>query len=183
MNPSLYNTLTNKNTEKHIQFDLSRNETYIIDNRETLSSYSADNMPSITIFTSLLFITNSILAYINKHYVYAGLFALLTITSFLFKFKTNNYTFIIDKIAIILVIFYGSYVLYQNINTISKTYLTAIVSTFVATILLYYYGYKKSCFCFDKDNCISENYHALLHIIGSIGHSMIILIPGNIISV
>jgi hypothetical protein len=72
---------------------------------------------------------------------------------------------------------YGAYMLYKNINTISNTYFTAIISTFIATIILYYYGYSKECFCFDKDKYISENYQALLHIIGLIGHSMIILLP------
>jgi len=181
MNIDMYDMIPIK-TKKHIKFDLSKNEIYIIENRESLvlklSTYSSENMPSITIFTSLLFFINTILAYLNKYYVYAGLFGFLTITSLLFRLYTSNYTYFIDKIAVNLVIAYGAYVLYQNINTISKTYLAAIVSTFVATILLYYYGYKKECFCYDKDNCIAENYMALLHIFSAIGHSMIISIPG-----
>lgn len=104
MNPSLYNTVTNKKVKKHIQFDLSRNETYIIDNRESLSanlfanlstnlsSYSSDNIPFITILTSLLFLVTTVLAYINKYYVYAGLFCFFTILSVIYVIFTplNN---------------------------------------------------------------------------------------------
>jgi hypothetical protein len=169
--------------EKHIQFDLSKNQTYIIDNNNTysLSAYSSYNIPFITILSSLLFLTNTVLAYINKYYVYAGLFGLLTLTSLIYILYRTNYTFIFDKIAISLVVCYGAYVLYQNTNNISKTYLMAIISTFIATILLYYYGYTNECFCFDLDTDIAENYMALVHIFSSIGHNMIISIPVSIV--
>jgi hypothetical protein len=172
---------TTDKKEKHIQFDLSRNQTYIIDNNYSLSTYSSENIPFITILSSLLFLTNTILAYINEYYVYALFFLFLTITSLVHRLYTSNYTFIIDKIAIAMVVSYGGYVLYQNTNNISRTYLVAVISTFIATILLYYYGYINKCFCFDQDNCIAENYMALLHIFSSIGHNMIIAIPGSIV--
>jgi hypothetical protein len=182
---SIIQDITDKNTskkDKHIQFDLSKNQTYIIDNtRNLLSTYSPDNIPFITILSSLLFLTNTILAYVYKYYVYAGCFLFLTITSLVHRLRTSNYTFIIDKIAIFMVAFYGAYVLYNNIDNISKIYYAVIVFTFIATILLYYYGYKNECFCFDKDTDIAENYMALVHIIGSVGHNMIIAIPGSIV--
>lgn len=171
---------TNKK-EKRIQFDLSRNQTYIIDNNYSLYTYSSDNIPYITILSSLLFLTNTILAYVNKYYVYASFFLFLTITSLVYRLYPSNYTFIIDKIAITMVVSYGGYMLYQNTNNISRTYFGAVISTFIATILLYYYGYINESFCFDRDNCIAENYMALLHIFSSIGHNMIIAIPGSIV--
>jgi len=184
---SIMQDITHTNTtnkkEKHIQFDLSKNQTYFIDNDNnySLSTYSSNNIPFITILSSLLFVTNTILAYINKYYVYALFFAVLTMTSLVHRIRTSNYTFIIDKIAIAMVVCYGGYVLYQNTNNISRTYLGAVISTFIATILLYCYGYTNECFCFDRDNCIAENYMALVHIFSSIGHNMIISIPGSIV--
>jgi hypothetical protein len=180
----IQDTHTNKNKkEKHIQFDLSKNQTYIIDNNthNSLSTYSSDNIPFITILSSLLFLTNTILAYVYKYYAYAAFFAFLTITSLVHRLHTTNYTYVIDKIAIAMVICYGAYVLYNNTNNISRTYLGTVISTFIATILLYCYGYKNECFCFDQDTDIAENYMALVHIFSSIGHNMIISIPGSIV--
>ena len=66
--------------------------------------------------------------------------------------------------------------LYTKIKNISKIYMGVIITTFIATIILYCYGSKYDCFCFDKDQHISENYMALMHIVGTIGHSLIIMI-------
>uniref|UniRef100_A0A6C0K1G7 Uncharacterized protein n=1 Tax=viral metagenome TaxID=1070528 RepID=A0A6C0K1G7_9ZZZZ len=163
--------------KKHIQFDLSRNQIYIIDNNNHIyPPFSSENIQFITILSSLLFLTNTILAYLNSYYLYALFFAFLILTSLVLRFNRSIYTFIIDKIAIIMVASYGSYILYQNMHNITRTYFAAIIFTFIATIVLYYYGYKNDCFCFDPDKYISENYMALVHIIGCIGHNMIILI-------
>ena len=167
------NLIMNHNN-RHIRFDLSKNQTYIIENESGYINY--DYIPFITILSSLLFITNTGLAYSKKYYVYAGFLLFLTITSLLHRLNTSIYSFIIDKIAISMVVAYGAYMLYKHSNSISKTYFAGIISTFVATILLYYYGYKNGCFCFDKDDCIAENYMALLHIFSCIGHNMIIAI-------
>lgn len=172
MNP-IINPIIN-HTNRHIRFDLSKNQTYIIENDSGYIDY--DNIPFITILSSLLFITNTGLAYSKKYYVYAGFFLFLTITSLVYSLNTSIYSFIIDKIAILMVIAYGGYVLYKHSNSISKTYFAFIISTFVATIVLYYYGYKNGCFCFDTDYCIAENYMALVHIFSCIGHNMIIAI-------
>jgi uncharacterized membrane protein len=162
---------------KHIRFDLAKNQTYIIGNDYINSKYSEiDYIPFITILSSLLFVTNTILACSKKYYVYAGFFLFLTITSLIHRLNTSIYTFITDKIAILLVVIYGGYMLYKHTNKISRTYLVSIIATFVATILLYYYGYANGCFCFDADEYIAENYMALVHIIGCIGHNMIIAI-------
>jgi hypothetical protein len=77
MNPVAHNAITSKKTNKHIQFDLSKNQTYIIDNDNSGSTY--DNIPFITILMFTIFVASTILAYVNEYYVYAGFFGLSTV--------------------------------------------------------------------------------------------------------
>jgi hypothetical protein len=132
------------------------------------------NIPFITIMSSLLFVINAILAYYKNYYLYAGFFAFLTLTSIIYRFMPSIYTYILDKLAIGLIIGYGAYLLYQYANTISKTYIALIIATFIGTIILYCYGYSNKCFCFDNDFHISEKYMVLVHTFSCLGHSMII---------
>jgi hypothetical protein len=170
-------------SNRHIQFDLSKNQTYIIDNNDDIDTdtNTIRYIATITIVTSFLFIINTSLAYSKKNYIYAGLFLFLFLTSIVHRYiqntyGLNKYIFLADEIAIFFIVVYGAYMLYTKINNISKIYLGVIISIFIATVILYCYGYNYECFCFDRDQYISENYMALLHIIGSIGHNFIILL-------
>lgn len=165
----------NVKTNKHVKFDLSQNKTFIIDN-EFSSIYLYETIPFITILSSLLFLTNSSFAFFKKNYLYATGFLFLTITSLLFRLYANEYTLLIDKTAILAVVLYGAYIFLKNLGNVSKLLLTAIASTFIATIILYYYGYTANRFCFDQDIYIAENYTALLYILSSIGHNMLIML-------
>ena len=168
--------MTMTKSDRHIHFDLSKNQTYIIDTNNYMHISAIEYISSITILTSFIFITNTSLAYSKKKYIYAALFLALTITSLIYRYNVNTYTLFIDKTIIFLIFIYGSYMLFNNINRISTMYFLCIMTTVVATFILYYYGYLNNCFCFDADSYISENYMALMHIVGSIGHNMIILI-------
>lgn len=195
-------------SDKHIKFDLSKNQTYIIDNNETYSlplrvaegklynsgvtllersSSEADNtedtatryIATITVVTSFLFIINTSLAYSNKNYIYASLFLFLFLTSIFHRYiqntyGLNKYVFLAHEIAIFFTIVYGAYMLYTKIKHISKIYLGVIITILIATAIMYWYGYNYECCCFDKDQYISENYMALVHIIASIGYNLII---------
>jgi hypothetical protein len=171
---------TNNHSNRHIRFDLSKNQTYFIEN-ETHNTDNTVYISTITVLTSFLFITNTTLACIKKKYIYAALFACLFFTSIAYRYMENiyplnKYALIVDKTVIFFIFVYGTYVLYTGINSISKIYIGCVISTFIAIIIMYYYGCKYNCFCFDKDNYISENYMALVHIIGSIGHNLLILL-------
>ena len=95
MNPIAYNAILNKNTDRHIQFDLSKNQTYIIDNDNYESVY--DNIPFITILVFTLFVASTILAYVNEYYVYAGFFGFSTVASAIHLIYISKYTFIISS--------------------------------------------------------------------------------------
>ena len=128
--------------------------------------------------SSLFFITNIISSVYYQQYIYSLLFSFLTMTSILFHSMPNLYTNIIDKCAIGSVVCYGGYVLYSKIRTIEVSYIqvSLIVSSFLMVIVLYLYGYCTNQYCYDKDVCVGDKYHCLLHTISSLGHHGILLL-------
>ena len=76
-------------------------------------------MKSICCYSSLLFITNAILSYLYKDYIYTFLFIYLTISSVIHHSNKTLYTYIFDKIAVISVVIYGFIQFKKKIN-ISK---------------------------------------------------------------
>jgi hypothetical protein len=125
-------------------------------------------------YSSLFFTTNAITAFLNKYYLYSFLFCILTTTSLIVHSKDNIYTNSVDKIAVLSIVFYGAYMIYNKININSFIYCLVIIITFLFCIYFYIYGFfvKKYCFCNEKS--ISEKYHFVLHFISSIGHHFII---------
>lgn len=97
-------------------------------------------------------------------------------TSVIVHSNNNIYTIVIDKIAILSIVLYGSYILYNKrlIVNRSKIRLFVIITTFLLTLFLYFYGYYNNCYCYNQDKCIGDKYHSLLHLISSIGHHFII---------
>ena len=66
----------NKKPKKHIQFDLSKNETYFID--EPIQNVAHTNiLPFYTIALFILFAVIAILAYMHEKYYYAYGFSFL----------------------------------------------------------------------------------------------------------
>ena len=132
--------------------------------------------PSILIYSSLFFITNAITAFYNAYYLYSFLFCILTTTSLIVHNKDNIYTNTIDKIAVLSIVLYGAYMLYNKININKCVNCFIIIIKFLLCIYFYIYGFfsKKYCFCDEKN--ISEKYHFMLHFIGSVGHHFIIFL-------
>ena len=147
-----------------------------------LPAASADDVDSVTnntnilLFSSLFFITNIVSAYFNEYYLYSGLFLFLTITSLVYHSNNNIYTKVIDKTAIILIVLYGAYVLYNKINLDNLCNSSIVIITFLACIYLYYYGFVNNQYCFCDDICMAQKYHFFMHIIVSIGHHLIIFL-------
>jgi len=126
---------------------------------------------NLLVFTSLIFTTNVIAAIYKKEYTYAALFTLLIITSLMvhsYIGKESDYMNAMDKIAIYLVVLYGSYVLWKK-GKYENIFLTSIiVATFLFCVWVYYCGYVQEKYCFDKKSCIANQYHGLMHIIASV---------------
>ena len=131
-------------------------------------------------YSSIVFITNSILALYYNYLVYSLLFFILVITSLIVHSNMNIYALVIDKIAIFCVVFYGGYVFFEkckHITSTSQIFLVVItVYTFLATIYLYYYGYLYNTYCYHPDKDIGNLYHSLLHAIASVGHNIIVIL-------
>ncbi len=129
-------------------------------------------------YSSLLFITNVVVCYYYKYYLYASLFAGLTISSLIHHSHKTRLTYWIDKLFVFSVVGYGGYVFY---NKISKTlfniyYSILTVITFLGTVILYYYGSIKGCFVFAEDMNECDKWHQLLHLLSSVGHHSIIFV-------
>ncbi len=84
-----------------------------------------------------------------------------------------------DKVSIVLVVYYGGKTFFINSVNIDnfKDFICSIliISTFLYTIYLYYYGYCYNKYCFHEDKKVANLYHSLLHIVSSIGHNLIVI--------
>lgn len=149
--------------------DLAKSEIEKIEQKET----------NILIFSSMIFITNSLAALYKKYYIYSLFFFLLTLTSLAHHSHYTFYTNIIDKIAVSLVVFYGGYMLHNKYcreDCFSKLLTGVVIMFFLSTLYLYMYGYCIDNYCFHPEISSRKNYHALMHILGSIGHHFIIFL-------
>ncbi len=133
-------------------------------------------------YSSFVFIINLILAYYYEYYFYSSIFALLFTTSLIYHSTYNIYTNILDKIPICLIVFYGGWLFYNKLIKMSNFYtnnlviIVIIITTFLSTIYLYFYGYLYNNYCFCDDNIISNYYHSFLHVLSSVGHICIIIL-------
>ena len=84
----------------------------------------------------------------------------------------------IDKLFVFAIVGYGGYVFFDKIANGVTNYLysSIIVSTFLGTIVLYYYGRATNSFCFAEDCDESDRWHQLMHLLTSIGHNFIVLL-------
>jgi len=130
-------------------------------------------------YSSFIFLVNSIVAFYFGYLFYSIIFFILVITSLIVHSNNNIYTNIIDKIPIFMVVFYGGYLFYTKclrpIDTKQIVYIISIISTFLITIYLYYFGYLNAKYCFCEDKQISNNYHSYMHFVSSFGHILVIL--------
>jgi hypothetical protein len=137
-------------------------------------------MVTCCFYSGFVFLMNSGLAGIHNYYLYSGLFFTLFTTSLIVHSNTNPYTIAIDKIAIFAIVFYGGKMFIEKClakknHCFFDVYrMIFIISTFLSTIYLYYYGYLYNRYCYHPETTIANIYHSLLHLFSFIGHSLII---------
>jgi len=127
------------------------------------------------VVSSFIFLTNSFIAFYFNYTVYSILFIILFLTSLVFHSNKNDLTFWTDRVIVITVILYGGYIFYIKYPSIHTVKSLLIIATFLTTLLLYHYGYVTNQYCFDTDSAMANLYHALLHVVSSIGHTLIII--------
>jgi hypothetical protein len=155
------------------------------------------------ILSSAVFITNCIGAHLHGEYIYSGLWGGLCMSSLLFHslrvytdihfvdatlLQSNEWThlllyifFVIDKIILYLVVLSGFCIICKKRIGLRHTVQDVICcffigSTFLLTILLYYYGYIRNLFSFHPNREIADKWHSIVHYIGSFGHHCILLL-------
>ena len=145
------------------------------DNMNIFFPISSSNM---LIYSSLIFITNAIAAYVKGYYVYSFLFCVLTITSVIFHSTNNKYVRVFDQLAVLSIILCGAYILYTKIYNYKWTHtqLLLIISTFVLCAYLYVYGSIARIYHCSNEFDISQKSHCGIHLIGSLGHHIIIFL-------
>ena len=142
---------------------------------QIITDESNDN-PNILLFSSLFFITNAAAAFYYEYYLYSTLFVILTITSLIVHYNDNMYINIIDKLAVLSIVFYGAYLFYTKINVDKLSMCIVIFSTFLLCIYFYIYGFITKKYCFYDEKCIAQKYHFIMHRIASVGHHFIIFL-------
>lgn len=132
--------------------------------------------PSPLAYTSGVFLINVAVCYLYEYYVYSVLFLTLFITSIIHHTNYTDTSVIVDKIAVLAVVFYGGYVFYNKLDKPISLYHLVAVITFLGTIVLYYLGYIQNQYCFDCDKTTADFYHGFMHFISCIGHICIVLV-------
>jgi hypothetical protein len=134
-------------------------------------------MSNPLILSSLVFYTNLIMAQFKGEMIYSLLFGLLTISSLFFHTFQTLFTNLVDKVAILSVVCYGTYALYLKSVCCTDedyVYIAMVVISFFSCIGLYFYGYLTQQYCYDPE--LGDWYHALLHFISSLGHHVILFL-------
>ena len=134
-----------------------------------------------TLYTSFLFLTNTVVAFYYKYYFYSFVFFLMTTTSIMVHGNYYKQQFLyIDKVAVILVILTGGYVYGKKLIQEKKynKYFQSIVIffSFLFVLFMEFYGSSSGAFNYDANINIALMYHAFLHLIGCLGHHMIVLL-------
>lgn len=148
----------------------------------------------VLVASCLVYLTNVGTCWMMGEYTYAKWFMALVATSILVHTNTNTYTILIDKVPITGIVLYGGYTYYRCIYTdrnnrniiemekggrVGGTNVIGVyvpLASFIVVCILYIVGYWMRQFCFDSEHKISTRYHALVHLISSIGHHAILLL-------
>jgi hypothetical protein len=130
---------------------------------------------SILFWSSLVFVTNMIHAFIAGLYLYSLLFAGLTISSLVVHTKNNWLTNSIDKMMVVSIFLYGGYRMWTRRSTMFRSILllTICFLTFSFCVWVYVYGCFTGQYCFSNNG---DNWHATMHCVGSFGHHIIMLL-------
>lgn len=128
------------------------------------------------VYSSFIFLINSMFFSLYKKYYYALSFKMIFLTSVAFHSNRTFITFLIDQISIANIIIYDLYYLYNNlIFTLYHCILLFFgIICFLINIILFCYGYVFKCFCYDPE--YSDYYHSLLHYTTFVAHVLVVFL-------
>jgi hypothetical protein len=134
-------------------------------------------------YSSYLFLSNSLNAWLQGYPVYASAFLGLTTSSVIYHSYPHSsmrfYFYVVDQWFILSVFACGGEMFYQKIYDVKTIYqivcAKCILWTFLITVYMYFYGYTTRRYCHDPDIELAYLYHAILHVICSVGHHLVLL--------
>jgi hypothetical protein len=118
--------------------------------------------------TSFLFLINALVAHHNKYNNYAYAFLILAITSLFHHYYYNNITRQIDRIPIILITILTIIIFNSKQNKMKLIQKLYFLFAILSMSYIYFYGYIKKKYSYDKNHRIACRWHSLLHIIAFI---------------
>ena len=119
--------------------------------------------------SSIFLFTNFVHLFFKNDIYYLYSFALLFLSSIFYHETKNNYVLFFDWLFVYNVAIYGAIILFYNGKF--DIYTSIIVICFLLNIFLLYF---QRYLIYKNKNTNTDNYHCLLHFIGSIGHHFII---------
>ena len=133
---------------------------------------------NICVFSSLIFITNIIIAWYYDNNIYVFLFFCLLVTSVLNHYTQNEIIRYIDKFFVFLIIIYGGYLVFNksvcDCTTNEYVCIFIIIITFLSCVYLYLSGLSNSPY--EIYGLYGNHTHAVVHFIGSFGHNLIAIL-------
>ena len=122
----------------------------------------------INVLSSTIFLKNAWAAGRQNRLIYATLFTVLVLTSWISHWTQNPSHVLMDKVVVAAVVAYGGCLVYKKGIRADFFYLCVVVVTFVITLFIYFYG--------SRDPDYGECYHAFLHAFSSLGHHAILML-------
>jgi hypothetical protein len=159
-----------KRTKRKRKHKKRKNETNVVKTLTRPTSYN------ILCYSSLFFITNIFTAFYKGYILYSSFFVFLTITSLIVHTNDNIYTNTIDKLGIVFIVIYGSYIVYNKTERNNIIQVFVVVLCLLFCIWVYIYGYIRKDYCFSTDKYIADRSHCLMHLLSSFGHHLIIFL-------
>ena len=120
-------------------------------------------------YSSFIFLVNVVYNFLRNECIYGLLFLLLFITSQFFYTYNDRILFLLDQIAIYMVILYGFLLFLKKEK--QWVHVGIVLNTFFTVSFLYHYGYYTDSYCYGS---YGDEWQSFLHLITCIGHLAIL---------
>lgn len=125
---------------------------------------------NVCVYSSLVFLTNSIAAYIVGEYIYSGSMCGLVASSLVFhNMRESTVAYWIDQVFVVSVTTCGACILYNRWDRLSDFAKMGAIISFCFSVYMYYINR------FEPHADISDKWHSLLHYVCSVGHHFLLL--------
>ena len=125
---------------------------------------------NVCVYSSLVFITNSIAAWLKGEMIYSGCFGGLVVTSIVFHNRRDSIVaFWADQVFVVSVTVCGACILYKTWDILPHFAKMGAIISFFISIYMYYINR------FEQDTEIADKLHSILHYVCSLGHHSLLL--------